>query len=92
MVEFELLPQMTEPPAWGVEITRLLSDVLSEAHERLGLRSALRVTPRDLRDLSRLPVRRSGEAWVCMRASFASCAAAGAHVLFHRIRRRQGSA
>lgn len=81
MVEFELLPQMTEHPAWGAEITRLLSDFLSEAHERFGLRSALRVTPTDLRDLSRPPVLRSGEAWECMRASFASCAAAGAHVL-----------
>ncbi len=81
MVEFELLPQMTEHPAWGAEITRLLSDFLSEAHERFGLRSALRVTPTDLRDLSRPPMLRSGEAWECMRASWASCAAAGAHVL-----------
>ena len=32
MVEFEALPDMTEHPAWGLEITRLLAEEL--AHQR----------------------------------------------------------
>ena len=39
VVEFELLPPMTEHPEWGAEITRLLAAVLRQAFEN-GRRSA----------------------------------------------------
>jgi len=32
VVEFETLPPMTENPAWGIELTRILLDAMGEAH------------------------------------------------------------
>ncbi len=81
VVEFELLPPMTEHPEWGAEITRLLADGLRKAFEDEGLRSALRVTPTDLRDAVRPPRLRSGPIWETMRRSFEACAVAGADIL-----------
>jgi methanol--5-hydroxybenzimidazolylcobamide Co-methyltransferase len=81
MVEFELLPPMTEHPAWGAEITGMLSDTLLALHAKTGLACALRVTPTDIRDSVRPPLLRSGKAWELLSASLDACAAAGADVL-----------
>ena len=81
VVEFELLPPMTEHPDWGAEITRLLAYALQGAYENDGLRCALRVTPTDLRDATRPPQLRSGPMWETMRQSFEECAEAGADIL-----------
>src|SRR5512147_2417150 len=40
VLEFELLPAMTEKPEWGAEITALLHRHLSEAHQKHGLKCA----------------------------------------------------
>ena len=50
VLEFELLPPMTENPEWGAELTALLHRHLLDAREKSGLRSALRVTPTDIRE------------------------------------------
>jgi methanol--5-hydroxybenzimidazolylcobamide Co-methyltransferase len=81
MVEFELLPPMTERPEWGAEITNILHNHLQQAHETYGLAGALRVTPTDLRDMTRPPVLRSGKAWEVLCESLELCAAKGADVL-----------
>ena len=81
MVEFELLPPMTENPAWGAEITEILHNALDQAHGAYRLPSALRVTPTDIRDRKRPPLLRSGEEWDLVCESFDRCAAAGADVL-----------
>lgn len=81
VVEFELLPPMTERPEWGGEITSILVRHLAEAQTRDGLRSALRATPVDIRDAVRPPLLRSGRQWETMCRSFEACAAAGAHIL-----------
>lgn len=81
VLEFEHLPPMTERPAWGAEITALLLGHLRKAHEVHGLKSALRVTPTDLRDRCRPPALRSGDAWEQVKRSFEVCADAGAHIL-----------
>ena len=81
VVEFELLPPMTETPAWGAEITQILSDALRKAHETLQLPCALRATPTDVRDRQRPPLLRSGEEWDILCDSFEQCAVAGAHIL-----------
>jgi methanol--5-hydroxybenzimidazolylcobamide Co-methyltransferase len=39
VVEFELLPPMTETPAWGAEITSILHGALAQAHKEYGLPS-----------------------------------------------------
>lgn len=81
VVEFEHLPPMTENPAWGAEITALLNQAMKEAYESDGLRSALRVTPTDIRDLTRPPKLRSGSEWEALITSFEQCAKAGAQIL-----------
>ncbi len=80
-LEFELLPAMTQTPEWGAEITALLHACLREAHEKHGLRSALRATPTDIREQAKPPLLRSGPAWERLRCSFEVCIAAGADIL-----------
>ncbi len=81
MVEFELLPPMTENPAWGAEITKILHEALKTAHDEYGLPCALRATPADIRDANRPPVLRTGKEWETLESSFEECAAAGADIL-----------
>jgi len=81
VLEFELLPAMTETPEWGAEITALLHRHLAGAFEKHGLRSALRVTPTDIRDQRKPPELRSGGAWERLRRSLELCADAGADIL-----------
>ena len=81
VLEFELLPAMTEVPEWGAEITALLHRHLEKAHEKTGLRSALRVTPTDIRDQSKPPLLRKGEACEKLMRSFELCVEAGADIV-----------
>ncbi|MFB3829622.1 MAG: methyltransferase MtaB domain-containing protein [Bryobacteraceae bacterium] len=81
VLEFELLPPMTERPEWGAEIAALLHGHLAGAHAQSGLRSALRVTPTDIRDQGKPPLLRTGSAWENLRRSFELCIEAGADIL-----------
>ncbi len=81
VLEFELLPAMTETPEWGAEITAILRRHLEEAHSKHGLKSALRVTPTDIRDQGKPPILREGPAWEQLRKSFELCIQAGADIL-----------
>jgi len=81
MVEFELLPQMTENPRWGGEITGILHGFLRQAHEEYQLPCALRVTPTDLRDRKRPPRLRGGSDWDILCESLDLCADSGADLL-----------
>jgi len=81
VLEFELLPPMTERPEWGAEITSLLSRHLRGYNEKYHLPCALRVTPTDMRDQQRPPQMRTGHGWDCLRSSFDLCAEAGADIL-----------
>jgi len=81
VVEFETLPPMTENPSWGIELTQILLDKMAEAHAKHGLKSVLRITPNDTREMERPPRMRSGPLYEAMLATFAGCAAAGAELL-----------
>jgi methanol---5-hydroxybenzimidazolylcobamide Co-methyltransferase len=81
VVEFETLPPMTENPAWAIELTRILLDAMEVAHANHGLRSVLRITPNDTREMERPPRMRSGALYEAMLATFDGCAAAGAELL-----------
>jgi len=81
VLEFELLPAMTERPEWGAEIASLLKRRLKAAHEKHGLPCALRVTPTDMRDQQKPPQLRTGPGWECLKRSFKLCAEAGADIL-----------
>jgi methanol--5-hydroxybenzimidazolylcobamide Co-methyltransferase len=81
VIEFETLPPMTEHPAWGIELSRILLEGMAEAHTRHGLKSVLRITPNDTREMERPPRMRSGPLLEAMLATFDGCAAAGAELL-----------
>jgi methanol--5-hydroxybenzimidazolylcobamide Co-methyltransferase len=81
VLEFELLPAMTECPEWGAEITALLHHALQEAHGNHGLRCALRVTPTDIREQGKPPLLRRGDGCEKLLRSFELCAQAGADIL-----------
>ena len=81
VVEFELLPELTTEPEWGAEVTMILSNTLKETEARHGIKTALRVTPNDIREFTRPPLQRQGKYVDAMFRSFELNAAAGADFL-----------
>ncbi|MEI6562138.1 MAG: methyltransferase MtaB domain-containing protein [Verrucomicrobiota bacterium] len=81
VIEFETLPPMTENPAWGIDVAKILLDSMEKAHTQHGLKSVLRMTPNDTREMDRPPVMRSGFFWERMLETFEGSAAAGAELL-----------
>ena len=70
VIEFETLPPMTENPAWGLELTQILLEGLETGHARHGLKSVLRLTPNDTREMERPPRMRSGRYFDAMIETF----------------------
>ncbi|MCP5521711.1 MAG: methanol--corrinoid methyltransferase [Verrucomicrobiales bacterium] len=81
VVEFETLPPMTEQPEWGIELTTILAEGLEQSHEKHGLKSVLRLTPNDTREMERPPRMRDGALFEAMLRTFEGGAAAGAELL-----------
>jgi methanol---5-hydroxybenzimidazolylcobamide Co-methyltransferase len=78
VVEFELLPDHTLVPEWGAQVTAILRAELDRTETQHGLKTALRVTPNDIREFARPPILRTGEFVDNMMRSFELCAQAGA--------------
>lgn len=78
VVEYEALPDFTANPKWGLEVTRILLEVMKEMSDKYGLKSALRATPNDMREMSRPPIMRSGRYWEGMLEFFEGCGELGA--------------
>jgi methanol--5-hydroxybenzimidazolylcobamide Co-methyltransferase len=81
VLEFELLPPMTEKPEWGAELTAVLKKHLKAYYEKYHLPCAVRVTPTDIRDQLKPPKLRTAQPWERLKRSFELCAAAGADIL-----------
>jgi methanol--5-hydroxybenzimidazolylcobamide Co-methyltransferase len=81
VVEFETLPPMTENPEWGIDIAKILLEAMEKANTQHGLKSVLRMTPNDTREMERPPAMRSGMLWEKMLETFEGSAAAGAELL-----------
>ena len=81
VVEFELLPPLTIFPEWGAEITAILKETLVATESAHGIKTALRVTPNDIREFERPPRLLAGEYVDKMYRSFELCARAGADFL-----------
>jgi methanol--5-hydroxybenzimidazolylcobamide Co-methyltransferase len=81
VVEFETLPPMTENPAWAIELASILLEAMGGAYDKHGLKTVLRITPNDIREMERPPKMRSGPLYEAMIATFDGCAAAGAELL-----------
>lgn len=81
VVEYELLPDLTLKPEWGAEVAAILKKVLEDTQNKYGLKTALRVTPNDIREFSRPPIMRHGKYTEDMFRCFELCAEAGADFL-----------
>lgn len=81
VIEFETLPPMTEHPAWGLDIVKILLEGMERERDRSGLKSVLRMTPNDNREFERPPLMRRGRYWDAMLELFEGSAAAGAELL-----------
>ncbi|MBM4165187.1 MAG: hypothetical protein FJ222_12220 [Lentisphaerae bacterium] len=80
-LEFETLPDMTARPEWGIELCKILLDGMAEEAAHSGLKSVLRMTPNDNREMVRPPVLRSGRYWDSMLKVFDESARLGAELL-----------
>ena len=81
VVELETLPQFTENPQWGIDIHKVVRDTMFEYEAKYGLKSVMRMTPNDIREMSRPPVLRSGQYWEEMVRIFEGTAKDGADIL-----------
>jgi len=81
VIEFETLPPMTEHPAWGLEIVKVLLEGMERERDCSGLKSVLRMTPNDNREFERPPLMRRGRYWEAMLELFEGSAATGAELL-----------
>jgi len=80
-IEYETVPEFTDHPEWGIEVSKIIVDTMAEYNAKYGLKSAYRATPNDLREMTRPPVMKSGNYWEKMLTSFEGCAKAGADFL-----------
>jgi methanol---5-hydroxybenzimidazolylcobamide Co-methyltransferase len=74
VIEFELLPDLTLNPHWGAEVSQILRNCLDKTQSAHSLKTALRVTPNDIREFARPPILRSGELVDKMNLCFGLCA------------------
>jgi len=81
IVEVELLPETTRVPEWGIEINKILLENMKEYQEKYGLKSLLRCTPNDIREMVRPSLMRSGQLLESMLTIFRTCAEMGADIL-----------
>jgi methanol--5-hydroxybenzimidazolylcobamide Co-methyltransferase len=81
VIEFETLPQYTEFPEWGIEIHKILRNTMWEFEAKYGLKSVIRMTPNDRREMNRPPIMRSGKYWDAMVRIFSQTAKDGADLL-----------
>lgn len=81
VAEIELLPPTTYNPSWGVEITKNVREIMWDYENKYNLKSALRITPVDIREDKKSTHMWKGEHWDLVMRTFKECAEAGADLL-----------
>ena len=81
VVEIELLPPMTFNPQWGIDVTKVVRDIMFEYEQKHNLKSVMRITPNDIREGKDVVDMWSGFHWDKMLETFEGCAKAGADFL-----------
>lgn len=81
LVEIELLPPCTLNPQWGIEVTKVVKDVMNEYAAKFGLKSLLRLTPVDIREGKKLKHMYRDPLWDNLMATFKGAGEAGADFL-----------
>jgi methanol--5-hydroxybenzimidazolylcobamide Co-methyltransferase len=74
VVEVELLPDMTVNSQWGIEVCKIVRDIMYEYEDKYQLKSVMRITPNDIRDMIRPPRMRTGKYVDEMFKTFGGCA------------------
>ena len=80
-LEIEHLYELTTNPEWGANITRQAKSIMEETYRKNGLRSSLRVTVADVREVDRPPKMRTGTGFSKIMESMEKCATSGADIL-----------
>ncbi|HHV99237.1 MAG TPA: methanol--corrinoid methyltransferase [Clostridiaceae bacterium] len=81
VVEIELLPPTTYHPEWGIEIIKTVRNVMFDYEQKYGLKSALRVTPVDIREDRESVHMWKGKHWDAILETFEGSAKVGADFL-----------
>lgn len=81
VAEVELLPPTTYNPNWGIEITKNVREIMWEYEQKYGLKSALRITPVDIREDKKSEHMWRGKHWESIMETFEGCAKEGADLL-----------
>jgi len=81
VAEIETLPPMTFEPEWGEAVCRAVVDITKDYAEKFGVKSAVRITPNDIREGNDLTHMWRGRHWERMLETFERCANAGADLL-----------
>lgn len=81
VAEIETLPPMTFEPKWGIEVCKTVVDITKEFAEKHGVKSAVRITPNDIREGNDLTHMWRGRHWDNMLETFEGCANTGADFL-----------
>ena len=81
VAEIETLPPLTENPAWGIEVTKNVVDVIKEYEGKHGIKGAVRITPTDIREGPSIEHMWRGKQWDAILQTFEGCARAGADFL-----------
>ncbi|NDL68344.1 methyltransferase MtaB domain-containing protein [Anaerotalea alkaliphila] len=81
VAEVELLPDATYRPEWGIEITKVVREVMYEYEQKHQLKSGLRLTPVDIREDLNSEHMWHGEFWDKIMRIFEEGAKAGADFL-----------
>ena len=81
IAEIETLPPMTFNPEWGIEVCKVVVDIIKEHEAKHGIKGAVRITPNDNREGDALEHMWRGMHWDTMMRTFEGCAEAGADLL-----------
>ena len=81
IAEIEMLPPMTFNPEWGIEISKVVVDIIKEHEAKYGIKGAVRITPNDIREGSDLEHMWHGRHWDTIIRTFEGCAKTGADFL-----------
>jgi len=81
VLEFETLVEMTQHPAIGIELVKIMNDICEDYYQKHGLISEIRLTPNDIREFERPPRLRSTKLLDPMMELFEKGAEVGGNLL-----------
>ncbi len=81
ITEIELVPPTTYNPQWGIDITKKVKEILKKYEDNKGLKSAIRITPVDIREDKLSCHMWKGNHWENIMRTFEGCAMEGADLL-----------